>query len=107
MVTISESVFRSIWSGVEATVDVPDPPGVSGMRDVLLELRARNIAAAWAAFDKEIKRDGLVLAPQMLDHVARRLFFPYEVMALDLRARAEAERHLDLLQKGPTGGPPN
>jgi hypothetical protein len=95
MMTISETVFRSIWNGVEAAIDVP------GMREDLLEVRRNDIAHAWEALDEGIKRDGLVLAPSMLDPVARELFFPYELMALNMRARAEA------LQEATTDGPPN
>ena len=40
MMTISETVFRSIWNGVEAAIDVP------GMREDLLEVRRNDIAHA-------------------------------------------------------------
>jgi hypothetical protein len=107
-VMISESAFRAAWDAVEATVSIPgvsidtDDAPLSVRRDLLWSIRRDDIAAAWVAFDKGGGL-GFTDNPAMRDPAARREFFPYEMIALIMRAEAEVE----MLEESPVVGLPN
>lgn len=90
---------KEVFNAVEAMVDVP------GKREMLLTLRKNDIANSWKVFDEEAERNDFILAPCLLDPIARVLFFPYEVVAIEERARAAARS--EALQKASTDGNPN
>ena len=98
-ITISQSALAAAWDVVMDTLNAPD----TDTYEVLFSIRCDDVEAAWIAFDKKMARQGLTQREELRDPEARRLFFPYDLMALILRA----EREVEMLEEFPVAGLPN